>query len=143
MPCEVSLCAAIESKADISRRSLGLEMPQSVGSLSHLNNIDHVTSNPSQRQLIVCGWKATIINAGIKEISREDGLVSQKGAAALHSNPSRYHCFEGLDHFVGGWDNRRSLTGKITCCCSNARTQNCQKTQFVFTEKTFPSIGWI
>ena len=60
---DARLCAAIASKAEIIRWSLELEMPQSVGGLSHHNNIHHVTSNPSQRQLIVCGWKATIINA--------------------------------------------------------------------------------
>jgi len=57
---------------------------------------DDGTVSPSAfktRQLIVRDWEATITMQtdfwSIKGISREDGLVSQKSAAALHSNPSR------------------------------------------------------
>src|SRR5215475_6362375 len=57
---------------------------------------DDGTVSPSAfktRQLIVRDWEATITMQtdfwSIKWISREEGLVSQKSAAALHSNPSR------------------------------------------------------
>jgi hypothetical protein len=65
----------------------------------------------------------------------------QKSAAALHSNPSGQHRFKGFDHFVGGWDNRRPLTGKITLLRRRKNAKLSKNTMCFYENKI--SLCWM